>query len=163
MTNPSIRRLLASLAAAAALTTLAACGDDSESAAADSPPASGPDAATTPEGENGTETDTGEQSPDTADADAVATSVARDVEAYAVQLEQVFFGQGYPKDLAGAVAVARQLDLSLSPGNSIAGYRYDPDAQEFRLCVENTSGAFAIYDTEPMSRIEAGNGGCALG
>jgi len=92
--------------------------------------------------------------------DAVESTLA-DAEKFAVELEQVFFGTGYPKDLAGAVAAAKKTGLELADGNSIASYVFDPDNAEFRLCVENTSGAWATYDTRPMAMRESGpSGGC---
>ncbi len=139
------------LAAAVAL-TVSACGNDDTDDAGPGPdipsiggPSSAPSSSSTPAPAN----------------EAAEQSALTDVEAYAVQLEQVFFGSGYPRDLAGAVKVADRLDLELSPGNRIASYVYDADAEEFRLCVENTSGAFAIYDTQPMSTMQSGpSGGC---
>ncbi|MCZ4499291.1 MAG: hypothetical protein JWQ74_1844 [Marmoricola sp.] len=91
-----------------------------------------------------------------------ARSTVDDVAAYAPALEQTFRGKPYPTTLAGAVAVARQLtNLKLSRGNSFGSYRYDPSDVEFKLCVENTSGAYAIYDTSPMTTVESGkSGGC---
>jgi hypothetical protein len=92
---------------------------------------------------------------------ATEKSVRKDVEAYAVQLEQVFAGSTYPKTTAAAVGIAKELDLTLSPGNTIASYVYDPDKVEFKLCVQNTSGAWAVYDTRPMTVLKSGaSGGC---
>lgn len=93
-------------------------------------------------------------------AEAVESTLA-DAEEFAVELEQVFFDSGYPKDLAGAIAAADKTDLQLEPGNTIASYVFEPDTSEFRLCVENVSGAYATYDTRPMSMRESGpSGGC---
>ena len=51
--------------------------------------------------------------------------------------------------------------LAVTDGNTVAGYRYDDAAREFKLCVENASGAWATYDTAPMSVREAEeSGGC---
>lgn len=45
--------------------------------------------------------------------------------------------------------------------NTEAGYAYDPETVEFTLCVQTPSGAWATYDTEPMSlRQGAESGGC---
>jgi|GEM_PF-2703087 len=54
--------------------------------------------------------------------------------------------------------------LTLAPGNAIAGYVYDDAAVEFTLCVESESGAWATYDTAPMTLRENGAaGGCPFG
>ncbi len=95
------------------------------------------------------------------DALAAVESTLADAEEFAVELEQVFFRTGYPTDLAGALAAAEKTGLRLEPGNTIAAYTYDPHTAEFRLCVENTSGAYATYDTRPMSMRDSGpTGGC---
>ncbi len=95
-----------------------------------------------------------------ASSEAVESTLA-DAEEFAVELEQVFFSAGYPDDLAGAVEAAEKTDLTLEQGNAIASYVFDPDNTEFRLCVENTSGAWATYDTRPMAMRESGDsGGC---
>lgn len=96
-----------------------------------------------------------------ADASDELTAALADVERIAVGLEQYYVQEGYPRDLAGALATMEDADLAASPGNTVAGYRYDADAREFRLCVENASGAWATYDTAPMSVREAEeSGGC---
>ena len=84
-----------------------------------------------------------------------------DAEKFAVRLEQVFAGSSYPSEQAGAEAAAQKDGLKLSPGNSIGSYVYDPDDVEFKLCVENTDGAYATYNTSPMSVQDSGDsGGC---
>lgn len=99
--------------------------------------------------------------PDPAAAQARRSAV-EDVQEFAPALEQVFFSQGYPDDLAGALRTAEELtNLRLAPGNRIASYVFDAGDQEFRLCVESRTGAFAVYDTSPMSTISSGDsGGC---
>jgi hypothetical protein len=94
-------------------------------------------------------------------SDDAAASTQADAEKIAVRLEQIFAGSSYPKDLAGAIKVARANGLEPAEGNTIGGYTYDPNDVEFKLCVENSSGAYAIYDTRPMSMRGAGDsGGC---
>lgn len=95
------------------------------------------------------------------DASAGLTSALADVERIAVGLEQYYVQNGYPDDLAGAVASMEPAGLAVTDGNTVAGYRYDDAAREFKLCVENASGAWATYDTAPMSVREAEeSGGC---
>lgn len=165
MTNPlgsrqritSMRTALLALSAAAVL-TLSACGSDMGSENAPEMNSTG--------GDGGLSMQEFEPSASASAskpaADNSAASTADDVTEYAVAMEQYFFANGYPKDLAGALATAKRLtNLSLSPGNKIATYRFDEMTSEFQLCVENTSGASATYDTEPMSTIETTKtGGC---
>lgn len=146
---------VATVASAVALVAVSACGSETEpdveassrvtASAAPSAPAP---VATEPPAERASA--------------ASVRSTADDVAAYAVAMEQVFFGSGYPDDLAGALVTAEKLtNLSLSPGNVIASYRFDPETREFQLCVENPSGASATYDTEPMSTVATtDSGGC---
>ncbi|MCX6397180.1 MAG: hypothetical protein NTV23_11885 [Propionibacteriales bacterium] len=155
-------RTVAVTATALALVVLAACGSDptdptDTAGTATSTPS---EVATTVP--SVTAPSSAAPKPATEATAAQVQSVADDVQEYAVALEQVFFGSGYPSDLAGARATAAKLtNLSLSAGNTIASYRFDPDASEFQLCVDNSSGAWATYDTEPMSTIETGKtGGC---
>lgn len=161
-------RLLVAVAVTAALGVLAACGSDSESSdgpvagAPSSAPASSAPASSAPAAvPSKPAASSAKPAPKKASAASVR-SVADDVQEYAVALEQFFFDNGYPQDLAGALASAKKLtNLSLSAGNKIATYTFDPDASEFQLCVENPSGASATYDTEPMSTIQTTNtGGC---
>lgn len=92
--------------------------------------------------------------------DGVESTLA-DAEEFAVALEQDFFETGYSTTLDGAIAAAKRTGLQLEPGNSIGSYVFDPEDSEFQLCVENTSGAWATYDTRPMSMRESGDsGGC---
>lgn len=153
-----MRTLTLSLAAAATALALGGCGSEdpvTPSTDEDIPSIGGPSSSGTPTTSAGPTADAPQ-----GDKAAVASTL-KDVEAYAVQLEQVFFGSGYPEDLAGALKVADRLALELSPGNRIATYDFDAQALEFKLCVENASGAFAIYDTQPMSTLRSGaTGGC---
>lgn len=99
----------------------------------------------------------------TADGEAspALESALSDVESVAVALESYYRGAGYPEDVDGAVASMGPAGLSLSPGNRIATYAYDAEAVEFAMCVETEDGAFATYDTAPMSlRLTGETGGC---
>lgn len=153
----------ATLALAATLLVLSGCGSDPEPssvATADTvAPTPGASASTASPSEVASPSRPASGQPATA---AQIQSVIDDVQAYAPAMEQVYFSDGYPDDLAGARRTAAQLtNLRLSPGNRIAGYRYDAGDREFRLCIENTSGAYAVYDTSPMSTIDSGrSGGC---
>ena len=166
-------RLLAATAAALALFSVTACGSDDEPTVASTDLAATEAPVPTPEPSESAPptrvpTEVAAEPPkETPAAPEVASkkqvaSVSADVQEYAVAMEQYFFDNGYPKDLAGARATAEKLtNLSLSPGNTIATYRFDPGAQEFQLCVENPSGASATYDTQPMSTVQTTNtGGC---
>ncbi|GEP38986.1 hypothetical protein NPS01_26490 [Nocardioides psychrotolerans] len=93
--------------------------------------------------------------------DPALASVAADVERLAVRLEGFYRSEdAYPRDLAGALASLGPAGQELSEGNQIGTYVYDEDAVEFRLCVEAPGGAWATYDTAPMSVRETGEGGC---
>lgn len=88
-------------------------------------------------------------------------SAAADVERLAVRLESFYRGGDYPRDVETARETLGPAGLTLSEGNTIATYVYDEDAVEFALCVEAPDGAWATYDTAPMSVREAGeSGGC---
>ena len=97
----------------------------------------------------------------TASTDPGLASAAADVERLAVGLESFLRGGTYPRDVAGAVAALDDAGLEVSDGNEVATYVYDEEAVELRLCVEAPGGAWATYDTAPMSVREAGEtGGC---
>ena len=100
---------------------------------------------------------TGGTDPGTAAANA-------DAERIAVSLESYYRTAGYPRDLTGAIASLAGAGLAPSDGNAIAGYAYDEKKVEFRLCVQTTSGAWATYDTAPMTLRRGGPaGGCPKG
>ncbi len=100
----------------------------------------------------------------TNDVSPALTSALSDVERVAVALEGYYRGAGYPTDLDGAVASLEPAGQELSPGNRVATYAYDADAVEFSMCVETEDGAFATYDTAPMSLRQTGEtGGCPTG
>ncbi|MCY7396789.1 MAG: hypothetical protein LH468_11700 [Nocardioides sp.] len=88
-------------------------------------------------------------------------SVRDDVELVAPSLESFYRDREYPVDLDQVLSTLAEADVPLSPGNRVAGYLYDGDAVEFQLCIENESGAFATYDTAPMTLRRSGEtGGC---
>jgi hypothetical protein len=88
-------------------------------------------------------------------------SATADVSRVAPKLEQYYFVHGYPRDLDGAKASMREIGLTLSKGNDLGGYRFKESEREFILCVQNTSGALATYDTAPMATgINGEHGGC---
>ncbi len=138
------------LAAALLVLALAGCGDD------DTTDAAGPaQAVTTP-----VPTDVPTRTPDVKPG-AALTSVLADVNELAPALESYFRGQPYPTKVEEVVAALPKARLKVSQGNSIGGYRYDASDVEFVLCVENTSGAYATYDTAPMTTGRSGeSGGC---
>lgn len=107
-----------------------------------------------------------------ADASGAGTSAAgvtpelagalQEVGRLAPALESALRGTDYPDDLAGALAAVDEAGLDVADGYAVAGYAYDAAAVEFELCVAHTaSGAWATYDTAPMSLREQGeDGGC---
>lgn len=87
--------------------------------------------------------------------------VRADVAEITPQLESFYRDREYPEDLAQVRQTLSQSGVTLRPGDSVGAYTYDGDAVEFVLCVENTSGAWATYDTAPMTVGESGEtGGC---
>ena len=116
---------------------LAGCGDDGGEADA-------PAAATSGQGPS-----------------AALTSALDDVRKVAPRLEGYYRSGSYPRKLEDVAISMPEAGLTLAAGNSLGAYRYDTEAAEFVLCVENTSGAFATYDTAPMALGEQGEtGGC---
>ncbi len=84
-----------------------------------------------------------------------------DVRLIAPRLEGLYRNRDYPRTLDKVIASLPEAGLELSQGNRLGAYRYDERAVEFTLCVENTSGAFATYDTAPMATGKRGEeGGC---
>ena len=98
----------------------------------------------------------------TTGASADLASVAADVERMAPALESYYrSNDAYPRDLAGALASLGDAGVAPSGGNTVGSYVYDADAVEFTLCVEAPGGAWATYDTSPMSVRDGGeSGGC---
>jgi len=89
------------------------------------------------------------------------SAVIADVTRIAPALETWLRGGEYPTTLDAARQALTDAALEPSPGNAVGGYRYEPDSVEFRLCIEAAGGAYAIYDTRPMSVLTSGDdGGC---
>ena len=131
--------------------TAGGCGADDSGSAADGS-SSAP--AGTPAGESPSQTPPADPSP-------ALLSAQQDVETLAPQLESIYRGGDYPTTLSEVEGTLAEAQVTLSPGNSVAGYVYDAEAVEFTLCVENESGAWATYDTAPMTLREgAEDGGC---
>ena len=123
--------------------SLAACGEDDTATSGPSAAASG-DLVTPPSNPSGD-----------------LQSAQADVESLAVQLESYYRGGDYPQDLDDLLGTLADAGVAPTGENVMAGYVSDPDTFEFTLCVETPSGAWATYDTEPMSlRQGAESGGC---
>lgn len=87
--------------------------------------------------------------------------VLADVRDTAPRLESAYRGGDYPRTLEEVLATLDDAGVALSAGNRIGAYRYDADAVEFELCIEHDGGAWATYDTAPMSTRDLGEaGGC---
>lgn len=124
---------------------LPACATTTDDVAADDPVAASTSAV---------EGDDGDPSPELA-------SALQDVGRLAPALESAYRGGDYPRELDAVVDSLGEVGLELSDDNALGGYRYDPNAVEFELCVEHTGGAWATYDTAPMSVRRSGeSGGC---
>ncbi|MCX6398839.1 MAG: hypothetical protein NTX33_02770 [Propionibacteriales bacterium] len=138
---------------------LTACAGNDDGAATDDASTAGPSTATT--GEATTSEATTSPSPAQQDTGPSVRSVRADVETVAVSLESFYRGGEYPRDLAAVKATLADAGLELSPGNQLGSYAYDADRVEFTLCVEGDGGAWATYDTAPMTIQESGaSGGC---
>ena len=88
-------------------------------------------------------------------------AVIDDVRRVAPALESHVRGTEYPLTVDEAARAMDEAGLALGEGTSLGAYRYDPDTIEFELCIEHGSGAFATYDTAPMSTRDVGeSGGC---
>lgn len=91
-------------------------------------------------------------------------SVAADVERIAPALEGHFFDSTYAMTLEEAEAAMADAGLEPTAPNVVGSYVYDPEAVEFTLCIEAPGGAFASYNTQPMSVQTSGeSGGCPEG
>jgi hypothetical protein len=124
--------------------TLGACSSD-DSAQPDSSPAPAASGSS----------DSGSES------SAELASVVDDANRVTPPLEAHFFEAGPAATPEEAVAALAEIRLELSPGNRVGDYVYDRADEDFRLCIEGPSGAFATYDTSPMSLFETGeSGGC---
>lgn len=125
---------------------LTGCGDDASDPAPAAPGGSAPSEPVV--------------TPPSDPSDELASAQA-DVESLAVQLENYYRGGDYPADLDALLDTLADAGVSPSGDNAVAGYVYDPETVEFTLCVQTPSGAWATYDTEPMSlRQGAETGGC---
>lgn len=118
---------------------------------------------------------TGSDVPDDADARGTGGAGARDygtgavgaelqaaiddVSRVAPALERLYRGGDYPRSLDQVVPTLDDAGEELADGNRLGAYRYDPDAVEFVLCVEHEDGAWATYDTAPMTTGRTGEGG----
>ena len=68
-----------------------------------------------------------------------------------------------PSTLKDFVADVREAGVALSIGNSIGGYAHDADTTDFKVCVDDEAGDYAIYDTATKQVDDTGDdGGCAL-
>lgn len=145
------------LAFVAALATvlLAGCGVDGGASADGGPSADDPPASTSPApSPTATAASAGGPSPGLASALADARRIAPRLESY-------YRGGDYPRELDAVIASMSKAQVKSSAGNRVGAYRYDAASVEFVLCVENTSGAFATYDTAPMALGDQGEtGGC---
>ncbi|WP_300403876.1 hypothetical protein [uncultured Nocardioides sp.] len=98
--------------------------------------------------------------PPSTPSDDLASAQA-DVESLAVQLESYYRGGDYPRSLDELLGTLADAGVAPTEDNEVAAYAYDADTVEFTLCVEAPSGAWATYDTEPMTlRQGAESGGC---
>lgn len=135
-------RALLVLSAVALTTTLSACSDEAASTgeAVPSPPAAASTAASTA---------------------ASVASVTEDAVRLAPALESYSRQAGYAMNLDEALALLDDADLAPTSPNVVGGYAYNADDIEFTLCVEAPDGAWAAYDTRPMTLVESGeSGGC---
>lgn len=125
------------LAAALAITCLGGCGHDSNATA-----------------------DTTTSTVPTNVSAELASAIA-DARRMAPALESRLRGSAYPTTLDGARQALTDAGIEPTAGNDVNGYDYDPRSVEFTLCVEGPTGAFAAYDTRPMSLFTTGErGGC---
>jgi hypothetical protein len=107
---------------------------------------------------------TGGAGAETTTGDGVSAELAgviADAQRMAPALERELAGGEYPTSLEGALEALEGAGIAPSEGNVVGGYEFDADAVEFVLCIEGPSGAFASYDTRPMSLFTNGeSGGC---
>lgn len=139
---------------AALMAGLTACGSD-----APATPASEPSSDVAP----GTSLSGAPNDGDPADVDRAAelASVQQEIGTVAPALESFYRGKPYPQTLAEAQDSLTDAGIDLMIGNTIGGYAYDAATTEFTLCIETAAGAWATYDTAPMSLREGGeDGGC---
>lgn len=88
-------------------------------------------------------------------------AVMQEVAQVAPALEQHVRGSAYPRTVAEAEAALADAGLELTADHAVGAFVHDPDRIEFELCIEHTTGAWAAYDTAPMSTRDWGeDGGC---
>jgi hypothetical protein len=88
-------------------------------------------------------------------------SATGDVSRVAPALDTYYRTNGYPTTLEDVARSMPKANLTMDPTNALAGYRLDPDAKQFRLCVENDAGSWATYDTAVNGVADHGlTGGC---
>lgn len=89
-------------------------------------------------------------------------TAAREAARLASGLESWARTHGYPRTADEAERALATADLVATDGLVVGGYAYDADAVELALCLEDpASGAWAFYDTAPMTVIRSGaDGGC---
>ena len=133
MSTPSIRVLFVALLATA---FMGGCGNDSTSTDSTS-------------------------TTDVTDVSSELATVIADAQRMAPALESRLRGTTYPTTVDEARQALTDAGIEPTAGNAVGGYEYDPDSIEFKLCIEGSAGAFAVYDTRPMSLFENGeSGGC---
>lgn len=159
-----MRRLVVPVLLGASLAfSLGACSSDDTDDPDTSPAPAASASASGSSGSSGASEAEGEEEEDEGEAEPSAelTSVIDDANRVTPPLESYFFGAGPADTLEEAVAALAEIDLELSPGNVVGSYLYDDADEDFKLCVEGPTGAFATYDTSPMSLFETGeSGGC---
>jgi hypothetical protein len=99
----------------------------------------------------------------TSSASAVDTEklAIADVTKVAPALEAYFRVHGYPTDLEKVFQAMAPAGLTMDQSDALASYTYRASDQEFVLCVQNDSDAWASYDTAPMQVVKHGqSGGC---
>jgi hypothetical protein len=157
----AVTRTVLTLLVAISLVFLGGCGSEDEPEAQVEPTAAA-SAEETPGAEASSAPATPSPSAGSgAGAAAGLVSALADVRLAAPRLESLYRNREYPRELDAVVDSLDEAKLTLAPGNSLGGYRYDEQKVEFVLCVEHESGAFATYDTAPMATGAQGtSGGC---
>ena len=133
----TVSRPLAALLVALSLSFVGACGNDADDASS---------------------------AGSTTTVPAKLEGVVADADRMAPALESALRGTRYPTTLSGAKAALDDAGIETTGDNEVGGYVYDADAVEFQLCIESPDGAYATYDTKPMSMFVTGeSGGCPTG
>lgn len=96
-----------------------------------------------------------------APAAATLALATADVSRVAPALDTYFHTNGYPATLEEVARTMPKANLTMDPADALAGYHLDAAAKQFRLCVENDSGAWATYNTASTNVDDHGlTGGC---